>query len=41
MQEWSFEDLCERYDAATDADPTNDDESIQITLIKKQRGMGT
>lgn len=34
MSEWSFEDLCYRYDAQEASDDSTDDESIQITLIK-------
>jgi len=37
MEDWSFEDLAERYDPDTDADPSTDDESTQITLIKRQQ----
>ena len=35
MEDWSFEDLCERYDPAAAADPDTDDDSTQVTLIKR------
>ena len=39
IEEWVFEDLAYRYDEEADNDPTTDDESIQLTLIRKVKNV--
>ncbi len=38
MEDWEFVDLAERYDEETANDPRWDDETIQVTLIRRRDG---